>query len=234
MESATELHKEILSLHKVDNMELKEPKLWSITVNTNDPSDLKKYITKLQKKRKDLLRSLGYNGIHFQGSKYHADAVLPLIEKILATDLSALYKDCETSEKYYVYVHCDPDKPLRVQHELKHLVLASRFNLTHEPFYVGKGTGNRCEDLNRNEGHRKILAKLVKIGKPVIINKIAENLTEGESLSLEAKLIDILGIRQLGKEGYLVNLDEGKHSGARRETYGKEVFPILRRNGFLV
>jgi len=67
------------------------------------------------------------------------------------------------------------------------------------------------------------------------IVKLAENLTEAEALSLEAKLVDILGLRHYCREGWLVNMDEGKDFEARRNFYktiNPEISKILDTNRF--
>lgn len=206
--------------------------MWALTVDETNPSDLKKTITRLQKRRKKLLAALGYNGISFQGNRVHAGKVLPLIEHMLATDLSSIYGKAEGSRDFYVYVHCDPTVRLNVAADLRHVILASKLKLKTVPFYVGKGTGDRCFVLNRNEGHRKVRGTILARGIDIDVVKVADGLTEHEALALEAKLIDILGIRHLAREGILVNLDEGEQAQARRKLYGPDVRAILLRNGF--
>lgn len=206
--------------------------MWSINVDENDPSSLKMAITKLQKRRKNILWKLGYHAIGFQGTTVHAESVMPLLERIIESDLSSVYGESSGKAEYYVYVHCDPTKMLNVRGDLRHLFMASRFKLKNVPFYVGKGVGSRCFDLNRNDGHRKIRTHLIKQKKEVEVVKVAYGLSEQEALSLESKLIDIMGIRHLSKEGLLINLDEGEKSSERRKIYGKEALAILKKNGF--
>lgn len=203
-----------------------------LEVDENNPSELKRAISLLQKRRKSVLRDLGYVGISFQGSRVNIGSVLPLLEAMLDMDFEHLYGNSSLDRSYYVYMHCDPTKCLNVQGNIKHLLLASRFRLTHEPFYVGKGTGERAAMLARNEGHRKIRGRLLKLGQDVLVCKIADGLTEAGALSLEAKLIDVLGLRMLGRDGILVNLDEGHDSSGRRLSYSKVQKDILRKNGF--
>lgn len=207
----------------------------TIEVDWNDPSSLKKAIGKLQYRRKEKLRELGYDQIYFNGSKYNLDHILPCFNKIYDTDISDLYENAtDETKKYYVYAHCNPLKPLDIKNNLKHLFLASKFSsLRFEPFYIGKGFGNRCNDLNRNDSHRKIKKNINKFNKDVNVELLIENLTEKEALIHEAKLIDILGLRAISNFGLLCNLDEGVSSVKRRKKYNDTMITrILERNGF--
>ena len=112
--------------------------------------------------------------------------------------------------------------------------LASKFGLSFVPFYVGKGQGNRWLDFNRNDSHRKIRSTLVKQNKDIHSVKVVENLTEGQALSIESKLIDILGLKSISPHGLLVNLDEGKDALIRRKNYSKGVLSIVKKNGFVI
>lgn len=82
-----------------------------------------------------------------------------------------------TEKKWYVYMLCDPD--------------------TEEPFYIGKGSGNRMHyhervlnnrsDVNtaKKEAIRKILAQ----GKQVLKKKVAEFDDQSEAYAYEVALI---------------------------------------------
>lgn len=207
----------------------------NLIIDFDNPSDLKKNITLLQKRRKNILRKLGYDGINFNSSKFSMHEIYPLFEQILETDLSSIYNQFDTKKNYYVYVHCNPLKPLSL-HNLKDIFLASKFNLKYEPIYIGKGSGNRLDDLNRNDSHRKIRSFLLEKGKDLIAIKLKENLSENNALALESKIIDILGLKCLSKNGYLVNLDEGKLAKERRILYPPHRFlnKLLIENGFNV
>ena len=102
--------------------------------------------------------------------------------------------------------------------------------LTHEPFYIGKGIDNRCYDLNRNEGHRKIRQMIESVSKEIMVIKIRDDLFEHEALGLESKLIDIFGLKSLNEYSFLVNLDEGKLPSDRRKLYPKGANWYLNRN----
>ncbi len=202
----------------------------NLIINEKDPSDLKKNITKLQKIRKQVLRDLGYNPISFQGTKYNMESVYPEMLSILNTDISNLYKNLDNSKEYYVYAHCNPLVPLSVKYDLRHFLLASEFKLTCVPFYIGKGSKERAFELDRNEGHRKIRTIILNKDKDIEVVKLASNLNEGDALSLESKLIDILGLRIHG--GMLVNLDEGCKPKERRNLYSTFGKKLIMKNGF--
>lgn len=206
----------------------------SIDVNWDDPCDLKKKITFLQKRRKNILRNLGYDEIYFNGSKYNIGSILPVLNQMFELDISLLYETEHTDNKYYVYAHCNPFKPLDVKNNIKHLFLASKFPaLRYEPFYIGKGKDSRYLDLNRNDSHRKIRQGIEKFGKVVDVKILLSGLTNKNSLCYESKLIDILGLKCYSQHGLLVNLDEGIENEKRRSMYEGEVSrKILKRNGF--
>jgi hypothetical protein len=211
-------------------------KIKNFSVDIDNPSDIKKTISILQKLRKNKLRSLGYHQSNFQGSKWNYSDLYPAIELIYNSDISSLYSSITESNnrEYYVYVHCDSTKKLSVARDIREYFLATKFNLKYMPFYVGKGTRNRFLDFNRNDSHRKIRTSILKRRKDIEAIKICENLTETEALMIESKIIDILGSKHTSKFGMLINLDEGKLSVERRNLYGKssKIKHLLKMNGF--
>ena len=196
--------------------------------NFDDPTNLKKIITSLQKRRKNILRSLGYDVVRFNNSKYNSVTILPIIEELYDFKLP---EELTGYSKYYAYFHCNPLKKLNAKHNLKHLFLATRFpGLLYEPFYVGKGSGNRAYDLSRNSIHRKIRTNILKFKKDVEVYVIQDKLYEEQALNIEAKLIDILGLQYNSKEGMLCNLDEGYEYINRRNLYKScNNFEIIKR-----
>ena len=134
----------------------------SFTVDYDDPSDLKKMIFKLRRRREDVLAQKGYVGTSFNNNKHAIHQILPVIEGMLDTDITSLY-DGDTNRNFYVYAHTDPTKILNIKN-IKHYVLASRYGLREVPFYIGKGTGSRWLDLGRNDSHRKKRGALIKKG----------------------------------------------------------------------
>lgn len=183
--------------------------LKNIEIDWDNTKELSKAITKLQKRRKYLLEMNGSKTLTFAASNYNAEHIIPFLH--IMYDMPSNYINILENKclNYYVYVHCDPRKPLNVRTNLKHLFLASRFGLKFEPFYVGKGIGNRAYDLNRNDSHRKIRSLIRKDNKEVIVSILDKNLSETDALHKESALMDILGLKSVLQSGFLVNLDEG-------------------------
>ena len=102
---------------------------------------------------------------------------------------------------YYVYVYSDPD--------------------THEPFYVGKGQGNRVFDHLKEETKSskvKKLKKLKKNGKEPLIQVLVHGLKDSDTAEkIEAAVIDLLGVDNL------TNQKRGKES----RKYGIEEVSVL-------
>lgn len=205
----------------------------SVDVDYSCPSSLKKEISRLQKKRKALLRAKGYNEISFQGSKYNLDNLYPVFEEML--NASHRFDSLCEYPLYYVYAHCDPRIKLDVRNDIRAYILATKFNMTHQPVYVGKGQGNRFLDFVRDGAHRKIRANIRKEGKDLLAIKILEGVDESQALLLEGKLIDILGCRSLSSQGWLTNLDEGYNKDERRKSYGDNILinKLLRKYAFI-
>lgn len=112
--------------------------------------------------------------------------------------------------EHYVYIYTDPRKPGKFIYE--------DFIFEFEPFYVGKGVGNRYKrhlnnsSLNSNHNPHKEakLKKLIKLGydplKYVIC--IAKAMTENLALFIEREAIRIIGRHNL-KTGPLCNQTDG-------------------------
>ncbi len=204
--------------------------LKTYTVDIDDPSDLKRLTLNLSSMRNKLLAEKGYKAVTFNSSKLNMDNVLPLLEGIWNADISSLYEK-DFSTNYYVYAHCDPRKKLTAKYNLKHLFLALKFpNIVYEPFYIGKGTGTRYLQLNRNDSHRKIRTNLISKNLEIEPILLMEGLSEYESLSYESKLIDILGLKSLSSFGLLTNLDEGLNKESRRKLYSFECQRVINKN----
>lgn len=106
-------------------------------------------------------------------------------------------------------------------------------------FYVGKGTGRRCNQLSRNEHHDRISKKY---GHAVVI--IADNLTEEEAFEIERETIedyvfnlgygiDIIGYNNEKDEiGHLTNNTfGGDGTSGRRHTEEEKLNQSIRMTG---
>ena len=109
---------------------------------------------------------------------------------------------------YYVYVYLDPRKP--------GTFVYGEYSFDHEPFYVGKGKGNRCNDhlleCNLNsDGNKHKTRKIKQIlnsnASPIIL-KVSENMMELDSNILERYIISLVG-RADKLLGCLVNMTDG-------------------------
>jgi hypothetical protein len=149
-------------------------------------------------------------------------------QEIWQTDISALYTGSyDAHPKYYVYAHLDTTRKIAAGVSAK-TTFAALLGMSHWPFYVGKGIGDRCEELVRNETHRKVRERIHKLGKEITVVKIKENLTEAEALQYESKLIDIFGL--VTNNGLLSNLDEGLLPNKRRERYMNSYLSLAKIN----
>jgi hypothetical protein len=114
-------------------------------------------------------------------------------------------KNLNNSMNYYVYIYTDPTK-------------------NDEPFYVGKGSGNRYLSHLSRKGNHPLTNRLSKIGVKPNITKI-ECSTEQNAFLLEVGLIYRIGRKDI-KTGTLLNLTEGgeqppKQEGKSNFFYGK-------------
>jgi len=82
----------------------------------------------------------------------------------------------------------------------------------NQPFYVGKGKGNRCEfhlsetlDTTSNPHKVRTINLIKEQGLDIPISKIAENLSEDEAYLLESQLIAKYGRASVG-DGILTNI----------------------------
>jgi hypothetical protein len=96
---------------------------------------------------------------------------------------------------YYVYVYLDPRKKGTYTYEDIHL--------EYEPFYVGKGYGNRIKvhlyeySLKQNNQKNNKIKKIINEGLEPIRIKLFIELTEIEALEKEIEVIEKIGLNVL-------------------------------------
>jgi len=108
---------------------------------------------------------------------------------------------------FYVYVYLDPRKPGEYKY--------GEFIFDFEPFYVGKGTKNRCYSGIRDKKKSLKVSKISSIlrsGNFPIIIKIYDNLNNLESFNKEVYAIEKIGRIDIGK-GPLCNMTDGGTGG---------------------
>jgi hypothetical protein len=99
----------------------------------------------------------------------------------------------------YVYVYLDPRKPGKFVYD--------NYRFDYEPFYIGKGTGDRCkthiwykDNVKWNRYNFKKMNKIKKIlqeGLIPIVVKVFENLNDEEAYLKEEELTNIIGLDNL-------------------------------------
>lgn len=189
--------------------------IWCIEVDSSSEADLFALLQRVKNQLGMVRAATG--GTKRQRNRQRMEACAA----IFSTDISDIYagQPLDSSPVYYVYAHCEPSR-IAVGKDGLTTWLAS-MGFENMPFYIGKGTGGRAHDLNRNETHRKVRQKLKSAGSDVRVAIIKDGLTELEALCMEAKLVDMLGV--LGKGGRLVNVDEGVGWRERQARYQKEL-----------
>lgn len=107
------------------------------------------------------------------------------------------------NNNFYTYVYLDPRKIGNfIYNDLK---------FGYEPFYVGKGKGNRCfSGINdKHKGLKKAkIASIINEGLYPIVIKLYNNITEEESFVREIELIKLIG-RLDQNNGPLTNMTDG-------------------------
>lgn len=134
---------------------------------------------------------------------------------------------------YYVYVYLDPRKSGIFQYE--------DLTFSFEPFYVGKGIGDRSRvhllealgkrNLRQTKHHKynKIRAILAEGLVPIIL-KLQENLEEIEAYKLEESYIKKIGCED-EKKGPLTNILKSNEFGIMPEEAHHRQIKTRRKNG---
>lgn len=196
----------------------------TFTVDTSDEAALTRLISQL---RLSLHQAKVANG--HQTRRQYEMAQLDARTAIINSDIPKIYENMklDTSPVYYVYAHLDPTKQISPG-RFGRGTFSCILGMTHQPFYIGKGTGGRFSSLRRNETHKKRTDFIKSLGLEPKVHIIKENLTEVEALMLESKLIDIYGLMANG--GALSNLDEGVNKLERRAIYFQHLAVLSKFN----
>lgn len=126
---------------------------------------------------------------------------------------------------YYVYCFFDSDKPTKIE------VSSLNCCFLYEPFYIGKGKGERIKShfypssLAKKNLKNNKLKNIINKGKQVLIEKLLNNLTEEDAYDLEKALINSIGRKDL-KNGSLTNLCDGGYGirNCKIESKWKKVY----------
>lgn len=193
--------------------------------------ELDSVIKQLVKIKKSLINAAPEKNIKQEQRVASDRKMYESINSIYDSVITDIYKDIDDNivSDYYVYFHCDPTYPISAIKDAKNL-FAALIGLTHRPFYVGMGCGDRCYDTTRNDSYAKKKQQLSRNKTNILIMKHSSGLLKSEALALESKFIDIFGLISYSPFNWLVNLDEGKDKDARRDLYIKGSHRALRAN----
>ncbi len=108
--------------------------------------------------------------------------------------------------RFYVYALLDPRKPGEYEY--------GGICFLYEPFYIGKGTGNRItrhsskDRLKPNTPKNQKIKKILSLNLKPIEQIFIPNLQNCKALDLEIQMIRLIGRKDLGK-GLLTNTTDG-------------------------
>jgi hypothetical protein len=128
-------------------------------------------------------------------------------------------------QRFYNYIYLDPTKPKTT------IIKGLNIILKHEPFYIGKGTGDRYKQHKYKQSGKSMKCKMKSLrNKNIepIICLLIKNLTNEESCKNEEYLIKTIGRKDLNK-GPLCNLTDGGEKGCG-QIVSKETKNKMRNN----
>lgn len=127
--------------------------------------------------------------------------------------LNQCWASIRHNARFYTYVYLDTRKPGLYEYVIKDKI----YKFDYEPFYVGKGYGNRDHrhlnpavlEKDKNGFKTRIIKKIKEeTGEYPIIIRVVERVLDLVAKQLEIDLIDCIGRRDLGL-GSLANLTDG-------------------------
>lgn len=136
----------------------------------------------------------------------------------------------QNTNKYYNYILLDPRKPLNWEY--------ANIKFKYAPFYVGKGTKNRCLDhykrFTGDNPHKENIIKILNKGGYIpVIEKLNENSSEEEALNNEILIIS--DIKHLLGENILTNItlggDEPPHYKGKDNPTSRAVYQYDKDTG---
>lgn len=131
--------------------------------------------------------------------------------------------------KYYIYCYLDTRKPGRFSYD------GLDFCFLYEPFYIGKGCGDRWTDHTRevvngykptNKIRYSKISKMINEGFYPLVSILKENLNLEESYIEEINLISKIGRIDM-KNGTLTNLTSGGDGGREVSKITRDYFSKL-------
>lgn len=149
------------------------------------------------------------------------------------TDITDTITDTEVENEIsftnYVYVYMNPFKKL--DNEIILDISGEKFIFDYEPFYIGKGKGNRIfdhlkskNDVNSNK--LNLINEIIDNGKEPIVRIIKNELTEYEAYSLENIIIT--------KLNNLTNISGGKSNKTEYTSSNKKTTLEYDKNKYIL
>ena len=134
----------------------------------------------------------------------------------------------KSMKNFYVYVYMDPRKPGPFTY--------GYLSFSHEPFYIGKGRGERIDDHiteakygQKNSPKLQKIRKILSEGTEPIREKFCEKMSEDMAFYLEKWLIKVIG-RKLHK-GPLTNGTDGGEGKTGPESEATKLKKSLAKLG---